>query len=167
MANKEVRSANKERSLLAEDYREASAIKHARRAHSEVEENGTSSVQKVKKARTSRPSNADSLMQEVISITRDLSHSNEAALTSQNEQNTRVNLLYERELAIAKESADSLALHRKDELEIQRSRLLFDTNQASTSDKKIEALDAKLDANLSAINQSLATMMKHIVGNPQ
>ncbi|KAH9809926.1 hypothetical protein DFH28DRAFT_1034857 [Melampsora americana] len=167
MANKEVRTAHKERSLLAEDCREALATKHSRRAHSEVEEDGTSSVQKVKKSRTSGPSNADALMQEVISITRDLSHSNEAALTSQNEQNTRVNLLYERELSIAKQSADSLALHRKEELELQRSRLLFETNQASTSDKKIEALDAKLDANLSSINQSLAAMMKHIVGNSQ
>ncbi|EGG10360.1 uncharacterized protein MELLADRAFT_103447 [Melampsora larici-populina 98AG31] len=131
MAHKEVRMMQKEQSFLAEDYREAFATKSSRRAHSEVKE-GNFIAPKGKKVQHSASSKADTFMHKVISITGDVGRANRAASFAQHKQNTRVNMLYECELDVAKQSAQSLAQNRKSELELQRSRRLFDSTQATT-----------------------------------
>ncbi|KAH9814897.1 hypothetical protein DFH28DRAFT_928511 [Melampsora americana] len=165
LAGKEEREAVKGRSLLAEAVREELATKAVEHLKSSF-------------------GNADDI--ELTAFTGELSRWNEVSLAAQAEQNSQINLLYERELGIAQERieherliARSQANHRSAELALQTQRLEFDKDQLNTSKNFLDTLEAKisqiemntsnrsfdvLEAQMSSMKDAIAQMMKHLVG---
>ncbi|EGG04650.1 uncharacterized protein MELLADRAFT_72345 [Melampsora larici-populina 98AG31] len=121
------------------------------------------------------------MLDQLNSFTGELARMNEASTA----QNNKINELYEREITITQTrienerlNSELLAAHRRAELELQQKRFDFESQQTDTSNQKFEALETKiksiaeaqqlnsanLETKISSIDQTLATMMHHLVG---
>ncbi|EGG04798.1 uncharacterized protein MELLADRAFT_72299 [Melampsora larici-populina 98AG31] len=190
LAGSEERKAVKGRSLLAEAVREQFADKAVQDLKSSVGDGDeeAKTPRSSRKVKRSASSHANTSNDELTAFTGKLGRWNEVSVAAQAEQNSRINQLYERELGIAHERnenkrlmAQSLAAHRKAKLALQEQQLEFDKSQLNSSNSSLDTLQSKisaielntstqkfdaLEAKMSSMNDVLAAMMKHLVGNP-
>ncbi|KAH9822230.1 hypothetical protein DFH28DRAFT_1078529 [Melampsora americana] len=188
LAGQEEREAVKGRSLLAEAVREQFADKAVQDYEASVgeSEKDTRVASGSRKGKRAASSSANTSTDELTAFTSELGRWNDVSLAAQAEQNTRINELYERELVIAHERnenerlvSQSLAAHRTAELALQQQRLEFDKAQANMLKTPLDSLEAKikaiemntstekldaLEAKMGTMNEALAVMMQHIVG---
>ncbi|KAH9807954.1 hypothetical protein DFH28DRAFT_911974 [Melampsora americana] len=186
LACKEEREAVKGRSLLAEAVREefaTKAVENLKASVSNGDDTSSSPSPTKKKTQTASPKAGT---QELTAFTGELSRWNEVSLAAQAEQNSRINVLYERELGIAQERienerliARSQADHRTAELALQSKRLQFDKEKLDSLKKSLDNLEAKiskiemntsnrqfdvLEAQMTSMKDAIGVMMKHLVG---
>ncbi|KAH9824817.1 hypothetical protein DFH28DRAFT_1143780, partial [Melampsora americana] len=151
LAGKEEREAVKGRALLAEAVREELATKAVKNFKASVNNGDDELATPSSSKRPKRSSTANTTAVEMTTFTGELARWNKVSLAAQTKQNSRINLLYERELGIAQDRienerlmAQSQADHQRAELALQAQRLEFDKDQVSSSKNTLQTLEAKI-----------------------